>query len=303
MSKAPRVLAVGNINIDLTFYLQKSPEPDSEAFADGFSCFNGGSASNFAVGVARLGLGSGMVGCVGDDRFGREAIEALRNEGVATDGVRMLKGERTGTVCVLVEGGGGRRMVAYRGANSRLPEAVAGLGGHLPEALQMSNVSRKLLKAILLKVKGNRGGKTLVSLDPGGSSGELALGDLEGVDVLLLNEKECQSITKMHLRQGAEALAAKVKTVAVKRGPKGCLLLTGSRAEEFPAFAVDVVDPTGAGDAFDAGFIAGMVLGRETREAALWGSAAAAMKIAERGAWAGLPSRLRLMEFLEGRLC
>jgi ribokinase len=298
MSLEPGILAIGNINTDLTFYLEKNPEPDSEAFARDFSSFHGGSASNFAVGVSRLGMRSGMVGCVGDDRFGEEAVRALQREGVSTDLVKVIKGERTGAVCVLVETGGKRMMVAYRGANMRLPEAVEGIGEAMPDVLQISNVSRMLLSTILKQVKGTKG-KTLVSLDPGGASGELAVGDLEGLDVLLLNEKECKAITKKTLMAGAKVLASRVKTVVVKRGGNGCLLLSEGGVEEIPAFEVDVQDPTGAGDAFGAGFIAGVVSGKCTREAALWGSAVAAMKIAKRGAWAGLPSRAGLAGFLK----
>jgi len=296
----PVVLAVGNINTDLTFYLEKNPEPDSEAFARDFFSFHGGSASNFAVGVSRLGMRSGMVGCVGDDRFGKEAVRALQREGVLTDHVKVIKGERTGAVCVLVEAGGKRMMVAYRGANTRLPEAVEGIGKAIPDVLQISNVGGMLLRTILKQVKGVKG-KTLVSLDPGGSSGELAVDDLKGLDVLLLNEKECKAITKKNLRAGAEVLASRVKTVVVKRGGNGCLLLSGDGVEEIPAFEVDVQDPTGAGDAFGAGFITGVVSGKSAREAALWGSAVAALKIGKKGAWAGLPSKAELAEFLKAR--
>lgn len=294
MPLGDELLAVGNINMDLTFYIEGLLEPDSEVFARDFMLFNGGSASNFAVGASRLGLRCGLVGCVGDDRFGVEAIKALQNERVSTGHVVIVKGERTGAVCILVGKDGGRMMVAYRGANRWLGEAVAGLSGKWPDVLQVCNVNRELLRTVLDR----RSGGTLVSLDPGGSARFLSVQDLEGVDLLLLNEKECQLITREGLIGGARTLAKVVKNVVVKRGALGCLLLTDEGVEEIPAFPVDAVDTTGAGDAFDAGFVAGIVRGCKASEAARWGSAVAALKIGKKGAWTGLPSREELINFL-----
>jgi len=297
MSHEPRVLAVGNINIDLTFYMEKSPELDSEAFARDFISSNGGSASNFAVGVARLGLRSGIVGCVGGDSRGREAIKAFRREGVSVDLVKSLEGERTGVVCVLVDPRGTRTMVAFRGANRRLGEAVTSLGSEPADVLQISNVGRGVLSDVLGGVEGNSR-RTLVSLDPGGSSRELSPEDLVGADILLLNEEECGLITGRG--NDPEILAGKVGIVVVKRGARGCVVFAKGERVELPAFTVKVEDPTGAGDAFDAGFIAGIVSSKDPYEGAKWGSAAAAMKIRRRGAWNGLPTKEGLMEFLEG---
>jgi ribokinase len=300
MPREPEVLAVGNINIDLSFFVERTPGPDSEIFASDFSLFSGGSASNIAVGVARLGLKSGIVGCVGGDSLGAYAVRALQREGVSTDLVKVIPGKRTGAVCVLVEVNGSRRMVAYRGANLNLQEIVDDMGNIAPRVLQVSNVSRDLWTRIKGGIAAKKG-KMLVSLDPGGSSRELAADDLVGLDLLLLNEKECGMITRKSLKEGSKALKGRVNTVVIKRGKRGCLVLSEEGWEEMPAFAVDIQDPTGAGDAFDAGFIAGVVSGKSSSEAALWGSAAAAMKIRKKGAWAGLPSKESLLEFLESR--
>jgi ribokinase len=288
------VLAVGNINVDLSFFVDKIPKADDEVIARDYSVFSGGSAANFAVGTARLGLNTGIVGCVGEDNFGRESIATLQREGVFTDFVAFSKGKNTGTVCVIVDSKGARRMIAYRGANTDLGSIIA---SGLPDAkfVQLSNVSRKIL-AMALKRKVGR-----VSLDPGGESKHLKQEDLEGIDYLLLNDLECRNITGMSYREGSEVLLKKAETVVVKLGRRGVFVRNADIVHLEPAFKVDAVDTTGAGDAFDAGFIAGINDNLTPKEASSWGAGEAAIKIMKKGARTGLPTRKELLEFLSNQ--
>jgi len=287
------VLAVGNINVDLSFFVDAVPGPDSEAEADDFAIFQGGSAANFSVGAARLGLRSGILACVGNDPLGKEAIRALSDEGVSVDYIRIDR-RRTGTVCVIVEKGGGRRFLAYRGANEALGDAVR---GGLPGSriLQICNVSREVLGEAR-----RRGEGRTVSFDPGGGAMRLRPEDVEGVDILLLNEVECMELTGMDYRRGAQILSSYAGTVVVKLGPRGALMRDGGKEYHHPALVAEAVDTTGAGDAFNAGFIAALAGGMSRREGLTWGSVAAALKIRSRGARNGLPTREELCRFLDG---
>jgi ribokinase len=291
LAKKLDVLAVGNINVDLSFFVDHMPKTDDEVTAMDYSVFSGGSAANFAAGTARLGLNTGMVGCVGEDDFGREAIAALQREGVSTNFVAFSKGKNTGTVCVIVDSKGARRMIAYRGANADLRGIVA---GGLPEAkvVQLSNVNKEILWMALKKKVGR------VALDPGGESKHLKPADVEGVDFLLLNDLECRNITGMGYRKGSEVLLRKAGTVVVKLGRRGVFIRSADAAHLEPAFKVDAVDTTGAGDAFDAGFIAGINNNLTPKEASLWGAGEAAIKIMKKGARTGLPTKEELLEFL-----
>ncbi|MCX8182015.1 MAG: carbohydrate kinase family protein [Candidatus Methanomethyliaceae archaeon] len=284
------VLSAGNINIDLSFLINKLPDLDGEETAD-LEIFHGGSAANFAVGVSRLGLKAGILGCVGDDEFGREAICELKKAGVVTDFVRVSKGKRTGTVCVLVDKSGGRRMLAYRGANVELESLVE----DLPEAkfIQLCNVSRN----VLMKIKKSRG-RARISLDPGGSVVELTPEDLDGVDLLLLNELECRLLTRSEYREGTRKLSEYVRQVVVKLGERGAYAFDGREEKIQRALRVKVVDTTGAGDAFDAGFITAFIKGMGIEECLRWGIATASLKIQRRGAREGLPTLVELEEFL-----
>jgi len=288
------VIALGNINIDLSFYVDAAPAHDAEVFAHGFTRFHGGSAANFSAGVAKLGLRSGILACVGSDLDGKAAIEALRGEGVITKFIRRVDDAITGTVCVIVEGDGSRRMVAYRGANALL-ESVAceGMEEVTPSVVQLCNVSRNVLKSVM-----GHGGGWKVSVDPGGSVGELEVEDLDGVSTVLLNEGECEALTGEGWRDGASMLSESVKMVVVKRGAKGAHMVSAGREYALPAYRVDVQDTTGAGDAFDAGFISAYCKGHAEEECLKWGLASAAVKIQSKGARNGLATEVQLMEFL-----
>ncbi|MEM3039947.1 MAG: carbohydrate kinase family protein [Candidatus Methanomethylicaceae archaeon] len=284
------VLSVGNINIDLSFFINKLPDLDGEEIAD-LEIFHGGSAANFAVGLSRLGLKVGILGCVGDDQFGREAIDELSRAGVATEFVTIMKGKRTGIVCVLVDRSGGRRMLAHRGANAELDSILK----NLPDAkfLQLCNVSRN----VLMKIKGSQR-QARMSIDPGGGVVELMPEDLDGIDVLLLNELECKFLTGSDYREGARKLAEYVGNVVVKLGDKGAYAFDGKEEKFQRALRVNVVDTTGAGDAFDAGFMAAFINRMNVEECLRWGIATASLKIQRRGAREGLPTLLELKEFL-----
>lgn len=288
------VLAVGNINVDVSFFVEGMPEPDDETFARDFAIFQGGSAANFAVGAARLGLRTGILGCVGADPLGREALKLLRVENVSTDFVRVSKRRRTGTVCVLVERSGVRRMIAYRGANEELNALVR---GEIPQAkfVQLCNVSRGVLGAVL-RGKGKRKGKII--LDPGGGSKDLRIENLRGVDLLLVNELECKNLTGADYEGGSEILSRHVGTVVVKLGGRGAFIKDGEDKAYQEAFPAKVVDTTGAGDAFNAGFVAALCNGKSGKDCLLWGNAVAALKIRSKGARTGLPTLKDLAAFL-----
>jgi len=284
------VLSIGNVNIDLSFSINKLPDLDGEELAN-LKVFHGGSAANFAVGIARLGLKVGVLGCVGDDEFGKEAVEELKRAGVETKFLRVFKRKRTGMVCVIVEREGGRRMLAYRGANAEL-ESVIDI---LPKAkfFQLCNVDRN----VLMKIKEYRGGEG-IALDPGGSVSRLRPEDLDGIDVLLLNELECKLLTGSNYRLGANRLSRYARLVVVKLGKRGAYIFDGKEGKVQKALRVKVVDTTGAGDAFDAGFMAAFIRGMDKEECLRWGIAVASLKIQKRGARNGLPTLQELNEFL-----
>jgi ribokinase len=287
------IVSIGNINIDLSFYFEKMPTKDREEFSKDFIITHGGSAANFAFAASRLGLRVSMLGCVGDDYFGTEGLLELKRVGVDCGNVKRIAGKRTGVVCVLVDEHGERKMIAYRGANEELISAV---NEKIPDSniVHMSNVDKRVLSEVLkTDIRG------YISLDPGGGAKKLGIDLLEGLDVLLLNEQECRDLTKLPFREGVELLAKKVDIVIIKLGKDGAFLATGSQRLLQKPFTVSVMDTTGAGDSFDAGFLFGLIEGKDMATCLRLGQAVAAMKIGGKGARSNLPSRVKLIEFME----
>jgi len=302
------VLAAGNINTDISFFLDEMPGPDCETEALEYSIFQGGSAANFAVAAAKLGLNAGIVGCLGGDAFGDYALASLRGAGIDTSCVKVFEEERTGTVCILVDSNG-RRMIAYRGANRNLASVLSlalpssptqdpkkpvedSAGAKRdPDIIQLCNVKPEIISAV-------KGRASLLSVDPGSGARLLRTEDLKGIDLLMLNEAECRSITGLGYMDGSEMLNRFVGTVVVKLGAKGAFLSERGLKKMQPAFGTNVVDTTGAGDAFDAGFIAAVSCRKGPEEALVWGAGAAALKIQVRGARNGIPTREELLSFI-----
>lgn len=283
------VISIGNINIDLSFYVDNIPNLDSEVLSD-LEIFHGGAAANFAVGAARLGLKVGIIGCVGDDEFGRIAIEELNKNNVSTNFIKIIKGKSTGMVCVIVEKSGNRRMIAYRGANEFLENAIEEIPA--TKYLQLCNVNKRVLS------KAKEKAKSKISLDPGGGVVELKLEDLEGINIAFMNEIECKKLTNMDYKNGAKLISKYVELVVIKLGANGAYLFDGNIEKYMPAMRVKVVDTTGAGDAFDAGFLAATIKGLSLEECLEWGIATASIKIQKKGARSGLPTIDELIKFL-----
>ena len=287
MSKEPRAVCIGNINVDLTFRTDEFPKRDSEVEAGGFEICMGGSAANVAVGLSRLGIPCAVVGCVG-----RDEVEELAREAVETGWV-VRCGLGTGVVGVIVEGGS-RTMIAWRGANSYLLNALRRCKIDRAELVHISNVPRDVFAEAMAR----RGG-AMVSFDPGGAASEYRAVDLGGVDFLLMNESEAEEISG---GAGIRKLCERAGAVVVKEGERGARLISKDGELRRKAFKADVVDATGAGDAFDAGFLAAVLLGKGREEALRWGCGAGGMKVRTRGARRGMPTKGELEGFLSTAL-
>lgn len=243
----------------------------------------GGSGANVAWWAARLGGRVALVARVGDDAPGREAVAALQAAGVDAR-VEVDPARPTGCCVVIVEPGGERSMLPDPGANDaplRVPEDLLAAGSHLHLAGYALLREGPRASALDALARAGAAGMT-TSLDP--SSAALlapgAFGSLR-VDVLRCNADELHALTGSGDPAALLELAAEV---VVTRGAEGALWTDGARTERVDAVAADVVDTTGAGDAFTAGLLTARLAGAAPA-AALWaGARAAATAVAARGA-------------------
>lgn len=294
--------------MDLTAYVPSFPKEGGEVEVQRLLLSPGGSAANTAVALRRLGVGSCLIGCIGKDVFGELLQEDLRREGVATSGVQQTSHALTGLVFVLVSKRGERTMHAARGANRHLRFSselaqitrsgrVFHLSGHAFLDPPQSTAALKLLDEV---PKGE-----VVSLDVGlmaASRGLDFLRRISGrVDFIFLSEAEERLLFRGAHDGARELLGLARKAVVVRRGPKGCAIWHEEKVVRVPALPVTALDTTGGGDAFDAGFLFGVVKKWGLRECAAFGNAVAALKIRRRGTRAGLPSYEQVSSFIRDR--
>jgi ribokinase len=256
------VVVVGDLATDVVAVLAGEPAPGSDRPA-AIRTRGGGAGANVAVHLARLGRPVLLVGCVGDDTAGTALSAELATAGVRTS-LRTVPGMPTGTIVSLVEPGGQRSMLADRGANlelrpADLPALSPGDHLHLSGYTLLDPGPRE---AGLAALRAAAEAGCTVSVDPA-STGPLAgygidrwLADTTGATLLLPNTDEARLLTGCaDVADAARSLAARHPAVAVSLGADGALWASGPLLVHRPAHRTDVVDTTGAGDAFAAGVL------------------------------------------------
>jgi ribokinase len=286
----------GALNVDKLFSVDRIASAEEESVITGHEESCGGSAANTMVALARLGCKVGFIGKVGADREGRMLLESFREEGVDATMVIRARHGRSGTAMGFVDGRGQRALYIDPGVNDEveLDELSIELASrtrflHLTSFVgeKSLRVQEKLLKALPKKV--------LVSFDPGIIYARLGLKKLKPIIkrafVVMPNASELRLLTgEADYREGSESLLNDgVSLVAVKLGARGCYVSDGKERRLIRAYRVRVVDTTGAGDAFSAGFLYGLIKNRTILNCGKIGNLVASRCIMRVGARTGLP--------------
>lgn len=287
-----RCVIVGDIMMDVTALIETDIVYASDTPAQ-VSLQPGGAAANTAAWLATTGHGATLVGCVGDDAFGDHLGRGLAGLGVDLR-LQPAPGHTTGTCVIVVDRRRERTMFPDPGANSALTEAAfrddvitAGCHVHLSGYTLINEQSRP---AGLAALAGAERAGASVSLDPASAGPLLQCLDvvtplLPRLDVLIANEAEASVLTGVADPLAALALLAGiVPTVVVKLGANGVAASSGGMVVQRPAHATDVIDTTGAGDAFTAGFLPVWMRGGSLVDALGAGQVMAARAVSRVGA-------------------
>ncbi len=254
----------------------------------------GGCASNTALDLARLGIKVGVSGCVGKDTYGQFIIDELAQGGVDTSGIHRTSGIHTASTMIINVKGQDRRFIASAGANTRftvdhIPPAwaeqakVIYIGGYLMlDALETDEMVALLCQA--------RAAGAATVLDVVGISGEgcfdrVAL-MLPQVDVFMPNDDEAAALTGLGdpIAQAERFRQAGARTVVITQGDRGSLLIGDRVRLRAGVYPTRFVGGTGSGDAFDAGYIMGLLSGADPAGCLRWGSALGASCVRAIGA-------------------
>ena len=303
-----RVTVAGSLNMDLVARVLRMPQPGETIIGGDFHNVPGGKGANQAVAAARLGADVSMVGRVGQDGFADALLEALKADGIDHSHVILDPEAATGVALIVVDDAGQNSIVVVSGANGRFsPSDVDAAEDVIADAdvllLQLESPVETVNRATQVA----RAHDVRVILNPAPAQ-ELPETLLAGIDVLVPNESETALLSGMPVEdvsQAEEAAAALLElgvgTVILTLGGRGALLAQGVGAEHVPAFAVEPVDTTAAGDAFVGGFAVALAEGRRMAEAVRWGNAAGALATTKIGAQPSLPTRQAVERLLSGQ--
>jgi len=287
------VICIGNLNYDISFHLPGIPDVHEKVRCDNatFSC--GGSAGNTACWLASLGVKTGVVGAVGNDAFGEAQIEDLKKYHVVTTHIRRIG--QSGVAVILVEGEA-KRMIKYTGANAykEIDEYLL-----LAEHVHISSNEKDTVKKVITicgQREIEREKKITLSWDPQ----ELLFEELlPFFNYVFINEDDLKRKTGINnIEMAARTLKPEVLIVTKNGG--GCFIF-GDTVIDVPSFNVEAVDSTGAGDAFDAGFIFGLQKKVSLEECGILGTACASLKVQHYGARGEIYNTDALKVFLQQR--
>jgi sugar/nucleoside kinase (ribokinase family) len=291
-----KILVAGDINVDLICSgYQTFPAPGREVLVDDFVMTLGGSSAICAMGLARLGNPVAFFGMVGAVSWGDYCIETLRSAGIDVSGLARDPALRTG-VTISITSAKDRALVTFAGSVAALRAADVDAwalddAGHLHVSSFFLQQDLRPAFRRLFALAHSSGLST--SLDPGFDPAERwdrdLLETLESVDLLFPNEVELAAISgPADVADGLRRVSSARTRVVAKLGSRGCATLEKDGLLEAPAFAIDPIDTTGAGDSFDAGFLHAWLREQPIRECLRWGSACGALSTRGLG---GTPSQ------------
>ena len=304
----PSICVVGSLNVDLVVTLDRFHLPGETVRGVNYHTFPGGKGGNQAIAAARLGADVRMIGCLGEDA--NAALYRAVLDGARVD-ARYVFAEPdapTGVALIEVDASGENRIAVVRGANDALtPDRVTDArhaieaGGYLLAQLEVP------LESVLRAARLAREVGARVIFDPAPAPVTPVPDELLSLcDYLTPNEHELRALTGLPAEGEAQAIDActilirrGAKAVVNKRGAKGALLVTADGARAIPAFSVNAVDTTAAGDTFNAAFAVRLSMKYPAEEAIRFANAAAALSTTAMGAQSAMPDFVGALALME----
>jgi ribokinase len=293
----PDVFVVGSINQDFVLSVERRPEPGETVTEAQLSKGNGGKGANQAAAAALLGAGVTFLGRVGDDGFGEPLVEALADKGVDTGLIEASPGWSTGTAFITLTPDGENAITVAPGANRSLTtddvdEASDAIGGARVLVAQMEVPLEVVLRAV--EVAARQGTRALVNLAP---MREVPRKLLAKLDPLVVNEHEAAFLLgeKVEGVEGALSAAPELlelgpKSAVITLGKEGAVFSDGDSTSHVPSPEVEVVDTTGAGDAFVGALASRLARDASLEDAVAYAARAGAAAVTKEGAQGALPT-------------
>jgi ribokinase len=294
----PTITVVGSFIVGMTLRTSRMPIFGETLIGSDFDMGPGGKGSNQAVAVARLGAESYFAGIIGDDKLGEIATELYAAEGVNTQYLQTTADMATAAGFIILNQAGENGIIIDTGPNKLMDSEFV---DQVEAQIAASDVVMSVLEipveaaAWAMELGRKHGVRTLLNPAP---ATLLDRSVLQNVDILTPNETELRILLGLppddptptvELAERLQALG--VTTIVVTLGEQGTLILTGGTKTEVPGVSVEVVDTTGAGDAFNAGLAVALAEGKPLAEAVKFGNCAGALACTRLGVIPALAHR------------
>lgn len=299
------VIGVGDIDIDIYLEVDHIPARDEKEMAKSVNFFPGGMVANFLVALRRLGTTCGFHGPIGSDEFGQAAQADLVSNNVDTSNI-IIKNEKKTYFCVVMLDASGEKALVVAPTECLSPEENDISVEAIKSAKHLHTIFLGPAQAKAISIAHENGMTVSVDFEPDSVRNNNTIDEvLSNTDIAFINQNALGLMSNCtDISDAAHAILSRgPRIVCVTLGKRGSLIAAESRAEvlRIASFDVPVIDTTGAGDCFAAGFIHGFLNGWPLEYIGKFASATAAMKITKMGGHSGAPTLDQVRAFLEDR--
>ncbi|WP_085992233.1 ribokinase [Oceanobacillus senegalensis] len=290
----PKITVIGSINMDLVTEAYKRPKAGETILGKKFSTIPGGKGANQAVAAARLGGKVTMIGCVGEDLFGKELLIRLEAEGVMTDHVRSVPSSKTGTAAITLAEGD-NSIIVVPGANNELTEEMIVQNEEVIADSDVVIVQLEIPLPTVVKaatIAHHHGVKVILNPAP---IQKLPDKLIDLAYVITPNEHEYKVLIKNY----SGDLSKLERKLIITKGGDGTVFYDKGKQVHLPSYHVDVVDTTGAGDSFNGGLAVQLAKGLSLKESCRYANAVGALSVMKLGAQSGMPTDTEVRQFIQ----
>lgn len=300
-----KIAVVGSSNTDMIVKMPRIPAPGETILGGTFSMAAGGKGANQAVAAARAGGQVALIARVGEDLFGRKAIEGFVRDGIDVRGVVSDPETPSGVALIFVGENGENSIAVAPGANGRLsPADIERHKDIIASAAMLVLQLETPIETVQAAVELASVHKVTVILNPAPAA-PVPDAVLQNVDILTPNEHEAKVLTGIDVsdekgagRAASVLMERKVGTVLITMGARGAFVASRELREMVAGCPVKAVDTTGAGDVFNGALAVALAEGRQLRAAVSFANAAAALSVTKLGAQPSIPTREEIEVFV-----
>ena len=297
-----KAAVVGSINADLILRTERVPQSGESMTGTSYGHANGGKGANQAIGLARLGAKTKMIGKVADDENGRRLIDNLKKNGVDSSCVA-TDGSQTGLAVIILDAEGKNRIIVYEGANAEITPSFA--ADSITDDLDLLLVQFETKEETVIAAVNKAIEKGITTVIDCGPAKQFALEKMQGATIISPNETETEALTGIYPESNEDILKAsemlmdrsKAKFVVLKLGERGCSVWDGENLKFLPAYKGKVVDTTAAGDCFTAAMALEFIRSGDIYSACDIGNKAGCIAVGRMGADASMPSAEDIINF------